>query len=178
MARLIVTKALYKLALLSIVATPDAYTVAQRASSGTLKPSTSINLSAEATGYSKWTAVKRASATIHSGSYPIMLNLVPVSGAPDNPYFIKLSNPKGGVHNRWEIRYLRDSTHQIASFAVGQFTPSVAVNVAVPINLTAIDSPPAGQHSYVLQIRYVGDAPGDVPPKLEISNARLVASNL
>jgi hypothetical protein len=107
-----------------------------------------------------------------------MLNLVPTSGAPDKPYFIKLSNPKGGAHNRWEIRYLRDSTVQIASFAIGQFTPSVAENIAVPVNLTAIDTPPVGEHTYVLQIRYVGDAPGDVAPKLEISNARLVANNL
>jgi hypothetical protein len=136
-----------------------------------------INLVAVPSDYSDWKTVRNSRAVVHSDTSPVLLELVPVSGVQDHPYFMKLSNPAGGVHNRWEIRYLRDGSFQVASFVIGQSTASVAVNVAVPVNLTAVDAPTSGVHSYVIQIRYVGDTADNPSVKLEISHARLVANN-
>jgi len=137
-----------------------------------------ISLVAVSTEYSKWTNVKNASVSIRTGSNPILLNLIPVFGTADKPYRLRLDSPKGGVLNRWELRYLRDLNLPIALFAVGQTTPSHALNVDAPISLTALDSPPAGLHTYTLQIRYVGSQTVHDAPQLELRNALMSANSL
>lgn len=137
-----------------------------------------ISLVAKATEYSKWTIVKNSSTTIVAGPRPVILSLIPISGTMDMPYRIRLDSPKGGITNRWELRYLRDSKIPVAAFAVGQATPSHALIIEVPVTLTALDTPPAGTHTYVLQVRYVGSQNEGVNPKLEIQNARISANTL
>jgi hypothetical protein len=137
-----------------------------------------ITLIAESSKYAKWTTVGGATARAGSRSRPVLINLVPVSDKDEKPYFIKLDSLKAGIHNRWKIRYVRDSITPVAVFAIGQYAASVVVSIAVPLNLTAIDSPTTGNHTYTLQIRYVGDTAETAFSKLEIQNARITAASL
>jgi hypothetical protein len=139
---------------------------------------TSVSLVADAAQFSKWTNVKNASVTIRTQDRPVLLSLVPISNATDRPYHITLDSPMGDVTNRWELRYMRDFVVPIAVFAVGQTTPSHSSTVDVPLNLTALDTPSAGSHTYILQIRYVGSQTKADSPKLEIQNARISATTL
>ncbi|MGB7602729.1 MAG: hypothetical protein WBM24_20670 [Candidatus Sulfotelmatobacter sp.] len=140
--------------------------------------SSGVNLKAGGSEYPKWTTMKHVNVTMAAEAGAILLSVMPQThalGVADTPFAIRLFNPKAGINNHWQIRYMRDSSFQVAAFSISALSVSDEAEYCWPLNLSAIDTPSIGLHSYTLQIRYVGDRVDGEFGHLEMLGGRLIA---
>jgi hypothetical protein len=129
--------------------------------------------------YKQWRTLLSTRVATEFPDEVILLNLEPPNhllSGDDKPYCIKLVNVQAATHNQWQFRYLRDSTAVVALFGMGNYVAGRDVTVTVPVHLTAVNVPSVGDHTYTLQMRFVGDQAAAPSAQLEIQNARLVAT--
>jgi hypothetical protein len=139
----------------------------------------SIDIVAKGRQYNVWRTLLTTRVSTDSPGEVIILNVEPpehLHMAADKPYCIKLLNSQAGTHNQWQFRYLRDSSIGVAAFEMGNYVAGPDVTLILPVHLTAMDTPPLGDHTYTLQMRFVGDAASASSAQLEIQNDQLVAT--
>jgi hypothetical protein len=139
--------------------------------------SSAVNLKAGGSEYPKWTTIKHVNVTVVAEAGAVLLTMMPQThllAVAQTPFTIRLFNPKAGLNNRWQMRYMRDSSFQVAAFSISALSISDESEYCWPLNLSALDTPPSGLHSYTFQVRYVGDQVDGQLGQLEIRQGRLV----
>lgn len=123
-----------------------------------------------------WKPVASASVYVVAPNRAVLISLMPVGsnvGESDKPFVVKLADTEAGVHNRWQVRYIRDSEALVGVFTLGAVLVSKSSELGLPLNLVAVDVPTPGKHSYLLEIRYVGDKSDTEAGRISIQNCRL-----
>jgi hypothetical protein len=140
----------------------------------------SIKLAANGQQYSKWAEIGKVAFDARHPGRPIIVSVMADSHpsiSAEAPYTIRLSSSGSGLVNRWQARYVRDSKVQISSFTLSITAAEPQAEISLPLNLTALDTPAIGPHTYALQIRYIGDQKGTFG-EIHIENGRLTLSEL
>lgn len=157
----------------------DLGTVAVGVSNHHMLSPVGVNIHLSGAQYLKWTTLRDIGLGVSVGQRPIMINLLPRSyskGSSDPAYCIRLLNPKPGLHNRWQLRFMRDATVQVGAFTLGiSSSNTMSSAVSLPLDLVAIDTPSEGAHAYSIQVRYIGDQVEGNFGQLDIHNAGFLA---
>jgi hypothetical protein len=160
--------------------------------SGAGSPFASANVQFESAGDKclDWVTFAAGKLVVQTSGRAVLISVVPRSASPadlvrvyqvpdfKNPFSVSLSSTKSSVHNRWEVRYMRDATLQVGAFAFGESTAAPVLHASLPLTLIALDEPPAGTHTYTAQIRFVGDRTDGDTAQIRFDNARIVVVGL
>lgn len=138
-------------------------------------PTKPVSFAFKGSDFLKWTELDKTKLAINSSERALLLNMTAESHSltnQDHPYSVSLACAESGVHDRWYIRYVRDSTFQVAIFEVGATFDGKQSEISLPLNLIAIDSPTPGRHVYSIQVMYVGDVGAVDSGRLKVENGQ------
>jgi hypothetical protein len=131
--------------------------------------------------YLKWRTVGNLTTDATIGRRPVLIGLFPRAysiGSPETSLSVRLITKKAGVHNRWLLRYIRDGAVQVSVASIGTISSTDQLEIETSINLTTLDLPASGNHTYSVQVRYVGDSVEGQFGRLVIKSPRLAAIGL
>jgi|SRR5580658_2737586 hypothetical protein len=131
--------------------------------------------------YPQWRTLRNLSTVATIGRRPVLIGLFPRSysiGSPEASLSVRLITKKAGLHNRWLLRYIRDGAVQVSVASIGTISSTDQLEIETSINLTALDLPTSGNHTYSVQVRYVGDSVEGQFGHLVIKSPRLAAIGL
>ena len=131
--------------------------------------------------YAQWRTLGNLSTVATIGRRPVLIGLFPRAysiGSPETSLSVRLITKKAGIHNRWLLRYIRDGAAQVSVASIGTISSTDQLEIETSINLTTLDSPASGNHTYSVQVRYVGDSVEGQFGRLVIKSPRLAAIGL
>jgi hypothetical protein len=136
-----------------------------------------FEISVDGSNSAEWRDVEGARVALSCDSGAVMVHVTPDAPSSEgkDSYATVLTNPTPNLRNRWQVRFLRDSSFQVGAFILSN-TASATAELRLPLSFMAIDAPPPGLHVYTIQIRYLGDRVNDEFGRLHIQHARFVAT--